>query len=78
MTKDRFIVGLLLEALDDPVPGPVRVRRALKALLRSYNLRCRLFLSEAALVADEQLVETDHTATPWRLGVRPAKPRKTA
>jgi hypothetical protein len=33
-------IRLVLVALPDPVPARVRVRRALKLLLRAYGLRC--------------------------------------
>lgn len=33
-------IRLTLRALPDPVPADVRLRRALKALLRVYGFRC--------------------------------------
>lgn len=32
--------ALRLKAMPDSVPGPVRMRRALKTLLRSFGLKC--------------------------------------
>jgi hypothetical protein len=45
MTKARHPGGerfrLELEALADDVPAAIRLRRALKLLLRTFGLRCR-------------------------------------
>jgi hypothetical protein len=46
---DKVRIALILAPLPDEVPWPVRVRRALKALLRSYGLRNRLFVSPEEL-----------------------------
>jgi hypothetical protein len=42
-------VALILEPLPDDIDWSVRVRRALKTLLRSYRLRNRLFLDPRQL-----------------------------
>ena len=34
-------VLLILRAMPDDVPAAIRLRRALKALLRTYRIRCR-------------------------------------
>lgn len=47
--KDRVRIALILEPLPDSVPWECRVRRALKALLRSYRLRNVLFVPPRAL-----------------------------
>lgn len=40
------LVSLELEILPDEVPSAVRLRRALKVLLRSFGLRCKSIRSD--------------------------------
>lgn len=47
---DRLTYVVRLEALPGPVPGHVRLKRFLKAALRTWNLRC---VDLAELTADK-------------------------
>jgi hypothetical protein len=48
MTKPtRPTVAIVLQPVDDDVPLPIRVRSALKTLLRCHRLRCIEVRSEA-------------------------------
>jgi hypothetical protein len=40
-TVRESIYRIELQALPDPAPATVRLRRALKTLLRAFRLRCR-------------------------------------
>jgi hypothetical protein len=55
--KPRYT--LLVEAQPDDVPAAVRLRRALKCLLRSFNLKC----IRARLEGDEPPRQSDTTET---------------
>ena len=52
-------IALILEPLADEIEWPIRVRRALKALLRSYKLANRLFVSPELLEQDPSWQEID-------------------
>jgi hypothetical protein len=53
MTKVR--IALILEPLPGGIPWEVRVRKALKSLLRAYGLRNALFVTPEALEANPGL-----------------------
>lgn len=55
MKPEAYRIVLALEALDDPIPATVRMKRALKMLLRSFGLRCtRILPSDSEAVQDDQ------------------------
>lgn len=57
--RDRPRFRLVVQALDDPVPAIVRLRRWLKTGLRSFGLRC----TDAVQVEGDDSTTTTTTTT---------------
>jgi hypothetical protein len=61
---DKIRIALILEPLPGGIPWEVRVRKALKALLRAYGLRNVLFVSPERLENDPSWRAVEPAADP--------------